>query len=216
MLDDGGEADLDLGNYERYLDVTLSKDNNITTGKIYRDVIEKEVSLTRLQHRARNSLTLHLWLSARETTSARLFRSFPMSPVPFKTGWSEWLESLQMRQEKKQMFALSRYARKTQNPLQGFTDLLVTSSVELLVISSLCLSSRLFDNFNSGLEQRSKLTIQTGTSYNTKYLPRLQLRANSRLSCALDQRRTEDEAHSSKHQRSSLIWSASRFHCMPL
>ena len=42
MLDDGGEADLDLGNYERYLDVTLSKDNNITTGKIYKEVIEKE------------------------------------------------------------------------------------------------------------------------------------------------------------------------------
>lgn len=42
VLDDGGEADLDLGNYERYLDVTLGRDNNITTGKIYREVIEKE------------------------------------------------------------------------------------------------------------------------------------------------------------------------------
>jgi hypothetical protein len=36
-------VDLDLGNYERYLDVTLSRDNNITTGKIYREVIEREV-----------------------------------------------------------------------------------------------------------------------------------------------------------------------------
>ena len=42
VLDDGGEADLDLGNYERYLDVTLSRDNNITTGKVYSQVIEKE------------------------------------------------------------------------------------------------------------------------------------------------------------------------------
>ncbi|KAI9479708.1 CTP synthase ura7 [Coemansia sp. RSA 989] len=42
VLDDGGEVDLDLGNYERYLDVTLSRDNNITTGKIYREVIDKE------------------------------------------------------------------------------------------------------------------------------------------------------------------------------
>ncbi|KAH8594988.1 CTP synthase [Bisporella sp. PMI_857] len=42
VLDDGGEADLDLGNYERYLDVTLTRDNNITTGKIYQHVIEKE------------------------------------------------------------------------------------------------------------------------------------------------------------------------------
>ena len=45
VLNDGGEVDLDLGNYERYLDVTLSKDNNITTGKIYTEVIEREVSL---------------------------------------------------------------------------------------------------------------------------------------------------------------------------
>ncbi|KAG9311739.1 CTP synthase N-terminus-domain-containing protein [Chiua virens] len=42
VLNDGGEVDLDLGNYERYLDVTLSRDNNITTGKIYREVIERE------------------------------------------------------------------------------------------------------------------------------------------------------------------------------
>lgn len=41
-LDDGGEVDLDLGNYERYLSVTLTKDHNITTGKMYRRVIEKE------------------------------------------------------------------------------------------------------------------------------------------------------------------------------
>ncbi|KAF9226343.1 CTP synthase [Gyrodon lividus] len=42
VLNDGGEVDLDLGNYERYLDVTLARDNNVTTGKIYREVIEKE------------------------------------------------------------------------------------------------------------------------------------------------------------------------------
>lgn len=42
VLDDGGEADLDLGNYERFLDIKLTKDNNITTGKIYDRVIQKE------------------------------------------------------------------------------------------------------------------------------------------------------------------------------
>lgn len=42
VLDDGGEVDLDLGNYERFLDVTLHRDNNITTGKIYKEVIDKE------------------------------------------------------------------------------------------------------------------------------------------------------------------------------
>ena len=43
MLDDGGEVDQDLGNYERFLDVTLTRDNNITTGKIYDKVIQAEV-----------------------------------------------------------------------------------------------------------------------------------------------------------------------------
>ncbi len=42
VLDDGGEVDLDLGNYERFLDISLSSDHNITTGKVYRAVIDKE------------------------------------------------------------------------------------------------------------------------------------------------------------------------------
>ena len=42
VLADGGEADLDLGNYERFLDVKLTRDNNITTGKVYQRVIERE------------------------------------------------------------------------------------------------------------------------------------------------------------------------------
>ncbi|KAG5516175.1 hypothetical protein RHGRI_037024 [Rhododendron griersonianum] len=42
VLDDGGEVDLDLGNYERFLDIKLTRDNNITTGKIYQYVIDKE------------------------------------------------------------------------------------------------------------------------------------------------------------------------------
>eukprot|EP00878_Enallax_costatus_P014560 GHUV01015231.1.p1 GENE.GHUV01015231.1~~GHUV01015231.1.p1 ORF type:complete len:554 (+),score=149.49 GHUV01015231.1:128-1789(+) len=42
VLDDGGEVDLDLGNYERFLDITLTRDNNLTTGKVYQNVLEKE------------------------------------------------------------------------------------------------------------------------------------------------------------------------------
>ncbi|KAM7339147.1 hypothetical protein ACRRTK_002631 [Alexandromys fortis] len=42
VLNDGGEVDLDLGNYERFLDINLYNDNNITTGKIYQHVIDKE------------------------------------------------------------------------------------------------------------------------------------------------------------------------------
>ncbi|KAH8080453.1 hypothetical protein JL720_9149 [Aureococcus anophagefferens] len=41
VLDDGGETDLDLGNYERFLDVLLGSDSNLTTGKIYKKVIER-------------------------------------------------------------------------------------------------------------------------------------------------------------------------------
>ena len=41
-MDDGGEVDLDLGNYERFLDIKLHRDNNLTTGKLYQNVIEKE------------------------------------------------------------------------------------------------------------------------------------------------------------------------------
>ena len=39
---DGGEIDQDIGHYERFLNTTLSKDNNITTGKIFQSVINKE------------------------------------------------------------------------------------------------------------------------------------------------------------------------------
>ncbi len=42
VTDDGGETDLDLGGYERFLDLDLPKENNITTGQIYQTVIDQE------------------------------------------------------------------------------------------------------------------------------------------------------------------------------
>ena len=42
VTDDGAETDLDLGHYERFLNVATSQANNVTTGKIYQSVIEKE------------------------------------------------------------------------------------------------------------------------------------------------------------------------------
>ncbi len=42
VLKDGGEVDLDLGNYERFLDTELTREHNITTGKVYQSVISKE------------------------------------------------------------------------------------------------------------------------------------------------------------------------------
>ncbi len=42
VTDDGAETDLDIGTYERFLDVDLARGNNITTGQVYQAVIEKE------------------------------------------------------------------------------------------------------------------------------------------------------------------------------
>ena len=42
VLKDGGEVDLDLGNYERFLGVDMTSDHNVTTGKVYQEVIESE------------------------------------------------------------------------------------------------------------------------------------------------------------------------------
>lgn len=42
VTEDGAETDLDLGHYERFLNVNTSKANNVTTGRIYQSVIEKE------------------------------------------------------------------------------------------------------------------------------------------------------------------------------
>ncbi|AYV68411.1 MULTISPECIES: CTP synthase [Niallia] len=42
VTDDGAETDLDLGHYERFIDINLTKYNNVTTGKIYSTVLRKE------------------------------------------------------------------------------------------------------------------------------------------------------------------------------
>ena len=42
VTDDGAETDLDLGHYERFLNIRTSQDNNVTTGRIYHNVITKE------------------------------------------------------------------------------------------------------------------------------------------------------------------------------
>ncbi len=42
VLDDGSETDLDLGHYERFIDVDMSKDNNATSGQVYSTVLDRE------------------------------------------------------------------------------------------------------------------------------------------------------------------------------
>ncbi len=42
VTDDGGETDMDIGNYERFLDTNLTRQNNLTTGAVYQQVIQEE------------------------------------------------------------------------------------------------------------------------------------------------------------------------------
>ena len=42
VTDDGAETDLDLGHYERFIDESLTKNSNVTTGKVYWSVLQKE------------------------------------------------------------------------------------------------------------------------------------------------------------------------------
>ena len=42
VTDDGAETDLDLGHYERFLNNSTSQENNVTTGRVYQSIIEKE------------------------------------------------------------------------------------------------------------------------------------------------------------------------------
>ena len=46
VTDDGTETDLDLGHYERFIDESLDKNSNVTTGKIYWTVLQKSVTET--------------------------------------------------------------------------------------------------------------------------------------------------------------------------
>ncbi|KAI9769120.1 MAG: CTP synthase ura7 [Geoglossum simile] len=57
VLDDGGEVDLDLGNYERYLNITLTRENNITTGR-YISTIDKIAQFCQVELDLRNILNL--------------------------------------------------------------------------------------------------------------------------------------------------------------
>ena len=70
VTDDGAETDLDLGHYERFIDQSLSQANNITTGRIYHDVITKP--------------------SAAASTWAPRCRSSRTSPTPSRPPSSDW------------------------------------------------------------------------------------------------------------------------------
>ena len=61
VTDDGAETDLDLGHYERFIDESLTKNSNVTTGKIYWSVLHKERRIS-AEVRYRLSLILQMRL----------------------------------------------------------------------------------------------------------------------------------------------------------
>ena len=101
VLDDGGEVDLDLGNYERFLDVTLHRANNITTGKIYQQVIECERRGDYLGKTVQGECLQFKFccLFINHFINFQLFLTLRM---PFKNGLKMLLKFLSLRMEKSQ------------------------------------------------------------------------------------------------------------------
>ena len=62
VLDDGSETDLDLGHYERFIDVDMQKINNATTGQVYSTVLERERRETILEPPFKSFHTLQMKL----------------------------------------------------------------------------------------------------------------------------------------------------------
>ncbi|PWA34611.1 hypothetical protein CTI12_AA617390 [Artemisia annua] len=90
VLDDGGEVDLDLGNYERFLDLRLTRDNNITTGKIYQ-VPKLMLLYWYCCGYTLKVVSLFLRRSEKEIISERLFRQV----VPHITdAIKDWIEKV--------------------------------------------------------------------------------------------------------------------------
>ena len=77
VTDDGTETDLDLGHYERFIDENLNKYSNLTTGKVYWNVLNKERQALIWDRRCRLSLTS-------PTRSRATFIIWP--PLPKRCG----------------------------------------------------------------------------------------------------------------------------------
>ncbi len=67
VTDDGTETDLDLGHYERFIDESLDKNSNVTTGKIYWSVYRRNVTEISVEEPCRSFLTLQMKLRAVST-----------------------------------------------------------------------------------------------------------------------------------------------------
>ena len=80
VTEDGAETDLDLGHYERFIDEDLNKYSNLTTGKVYSNVLQKERQGGYLGPRYRLFHTLRTRSSGSSTGSARRATRTSLSP----------------------------------------------------------------------------------------------------------------------------------------
>lgn len=80
VTDDGAETDLDLGHYERFIDENLSKASNVTTGKVYQSVINKERKGEYLDPPSRSSRTSPTKSKTESSASAAMTMQTSSSP----------------------------------------------------------------------------------------------------------------------------------------
>ena len=83
VTDDGAETDLDLGHYERFIDESLTRNSNVTTGKIYWSVLQKDFTaiLPLKIQRLQLSRSEELWAISRASLSLSPFVSSSMKKV---------------------------------------------------------------------------------------------------------------------------------------
>ncbi|KAG5061873.1 hypothetical protein JHK85_003056 [Glycine max] len=127
VLDDGGEVDLDLGNYERFLDVTLTKDNNITTGKIYQKTKPTQHSVRELRALG---LTPHL-LTSRSAENQNAHHSIlhqlnllSQATPPDLQQWTEMAETYDNLTESVRIAMVGKYVGLTDSYLSVVKALL--------------------------------------------------------------------------------------------
>ena len=66
VTDDGAETDLDLGHYERFINENLTKNSSVTMGRIYSNVIEKEIASYVPKHIKKHGILVITGVAAQE------------------------------------------------------------------------------------------------------------------------------------------------------
>lgn len=113
--------DLDLGNYERYLLTRLTRDHNITTGKIYQRVLEQE----RIGHYLGKTVQVYVLFTnmLKSCTQLTVATASLTLPTLFRTGLYALPKFRWMNLERSPTFASSNWVRTMPNHLKHATDI---------------------------------------------------------------------------------------------